>query len=354
MATASTPIIRHVSRRELAQNRYVWLATGGMYALFAVTTAGLIMFVGGLSPLRMQVMAAILLVIAVVHLRSEPPALGSVGNHLVLVSAWAVVGVAFWAYQPGGGLALGGMMFIGPLAAVRLQDRRQIAAHLVASNALALTVGVFGGLDIASVLAITLMTLGSGVLCYSCVVVLEAAESQGDELERLVRRDPLTGVGNRRLLSERLADEITKHARTQRPLVLIALDLNGFKLVNDDQGHAAGDELLRDVATTLLRVTDDHDTVVRQGGDEFCIVMPETTPAVAERTTNAIRAELAKLDIQTGIGVASFPEDAIDAQVLLHVADERLRANKKPVARATSLPGGVVAPFSASPGRMFS
>jgi diguanylate cyclase (GGDEF)-like protein len=116
---------------------------------------------------------------------------------------------------------------------------------------------------------------------------------------------------------------------------VIALDLNGFKILNDTVGHAAGDDLLRDVAEALSSVVDPRDTVVRQGGDEFCLVLPETSAAHAERTGNAIRARLAQIEsyganVTTGIGIASFPVDALRGDVLLHVADERLRANKAP------------------------
>ncbi|MDQ8045380.1 MAG: GGDEF domain-containing protein, partial [Patulibacter sp.] len=110
--------------------------------------------------------------------------------------------------------------------------------------------------------------------------------------------------------------------------------------------HAAGDELLRDVADALTTVADPRDTIVRQGGDEFCLILPETSPAHAQRTANAIRARLAQVQaygatVTTGIGIASFPDDALRGDVLLHVADERLRENKAP--------RQVAAPFSATP-----
>ena len=343
MSSSSAPIIRHVSRQELAQNRIVWLATGGMYALFAIGTGAIIMFVGGMSPLRMQVMAVLLVIIAAVHLLSEPPAIGTLANHLVIACVWASTGVAFWAFQPGGGIALGAVIFIGPLTAVRLQDGRQIAAHLVCANAFAIAIAIGTGVNQATLFAITLMVPATCTLAFSCAVVLAAAEDQGDELERLVRRDPLTGAGNRRLLDERLADEIRRHERTGRPLSIVTLDLNGFKAINEAFGHSAGDELLRDVATTLRGIATDRDTLVRQGVDEFCLILPETSAAQSARTVHAIRAAFTQAQnvgrpITTGIGVASFPDDAIEPHVLLHVADERLRANKLQAAGSTPNP----------------
>jgi len=172
---------------------------------------------------------------------------------------------------------------------------------------------------------------GLGILC---TVVYEAAERQGEELERLVRRDPLTGVGNRRMLSEQLTHELARHSRIRRPLSVLALDLNGFKALNDQFGHAAGDQLLCDVARAIERVVGDDATVVRQGGDEFCVLLPHTTGEHALPTANAIRAELAVIEahgltITTGIGIASFPTEATTAEGLLHVADELLRASKE-------------------------
>ena len=96
-------------------------------------------------------------------------------------------------------------------------------------------------------------------------------------LKLLSQQDALTGLGNRRLLHERLDYEITRHRRHSRRFTLLALDLDGFKQVNDRFGHPAGDEILREVARALERAVRDQDTVVRVGGDEFCVLAPEST-----------------------------------------------------------------------------
>ena len=79
-----------------------------------------------------------------------------------------------------------------------------------------------------------------------------------------------------RLLRERLAYEIARHERHRRPLAVIVLDLDGFKSVNDRFGHAAGDEVLCALAEALTHTVREQDTIVRQGGDEFCVLAPET------------------------------------------------------------------------------
>ncbi|MEH3052834.1 MAG: GGDEF domain-containing protein [Patulibacter minatonensis] len=337
---------RRVSRRELAVNRTVWLATGGMFAFYALLgVAGLLLFDDVFPSGKMQYLAIFAGVVSIVLLRSEPPALGTSANHVVVALVYVTSTLGMAGSAPSGAFTLGAAFFVGPVAAVRLQDRRQIAAHLTAANLLVIGVAVFGGLSTAGILMVTLFNLASWALCYSCVVALEAAEAQGDELEQLVRRDPLTGVGNRRLLLEVLEDELSRHDRTGRELSLIALDLDGFKSLNDDVGHAAGDALLRDVAQALSDAVEPRDTVVRQGGDEFCIVLPDTGAQIARRSANAVRAALARVRtpsgerISSGLGIATFPVDAINADVLLHVADERLRLSKGPAAApATPLP----------------
>lgn len=326
---------RRVSRRELAVNRTVWLATGGMFAFYTVfALAALLLTDGVFSDERLPYLAGFAGIISLILLRSEPPPIGTARNHVVVSLVYLAAALGMIASAPSGAVTVGAAFFIGPFAAVRLQDRRQIAAHVAASNVALLAVVLVGNLSTPGVLMAVMLMLASWVLCFSCVVALEAAEAQGAELEVLVRRDPLTGVGNRRLLLEVLEDELPRHERTNRELSLIALDLDGFKSLNDDVGHAAGDELLRAVAQSLLQAVDPRDTVVRQGGDEFCIIIPETGPELAQRTANAVRAALAQVrtpagdPISSGLGIASYPADALSAEVLLHVADERLRTSK--------------------------
>lgn len=325
---------RRVSRRELAVNRTVWLATGGMFAFYTLFAVIAMATTDVFEADRLQYLAVAAAIVSIVLLRSEPPPIGTARNHVVVALAYLTTALGMVASAPSGAFTLGGAFFIGPLAAVRLQDRRQIAAHMLAANLTITAVAISGVLSTAGVLMVTLFNLASWVLCFSCVVALEAAEAQGAELEELVRRDPLTGVGNRRLLLEVLEDELARHERTGRHLSLIALDLDGFKSLNDDVGHAAGDELLQRVAQALLEAVDPRDTVVRQGGDEFCIVLPETSAELAQRSSNAVRAALAQVQtpdggrISSGLGIASYPDDALTADVLLHVADERLRLSK--------------------------
>src|SRR4051794_15063007 len=97
-----------------------------------------------------------------------------------------------------------------------------------------------------------------------------------DAMRRSALRDPLTGACNRRGLDERLGYEIARHGRERRRFAVVAIDLDGFKGVNDRFGHHAGDDVLRDVAEALAGAVREQDTVARLGGDEFCVLAPAT------------------------------------------------------------------------------
>ena len=335
--TATSPsLTARVSRRDLAHNRYTWFATSGVGIVIAAFTVGVGLLEDVRDPIRLFIYAAVYGGFALALLRRAPPSIDEPFNHVVLAYAYSATILGFWVFQPGGGIAIGTGMFIGPLIAVRLIDRRLILFHLLAASsgliAIAIGAGVAGEVDTTTIISISVSLPAMWVLCACCAVVLEASEMQGEELERLVRRDPLTGVGNRRLLDEQLDKEIDRHQRSGNQFSILALDLNGFKALNDTLGHAAGDELLRDTASALARAARPQDTVVRQGGDEFLVILPQMSPAHATRVSNAIRANLAGTDtgglVSTGIGIATFPDDALDGHVLLHVADERLIADK--------------------------
>ncbi|MGN6587095.1 MAG: diguanylate cyclase domain-containing protein [Solirubrobacterales bacterium] len=144
------------------------------------------------------------------------------------------------------------------------------------------------------------------------------------------RRDALTGLPNRRAFEERLPVELARASRTGQPLALCLLDLDGFKGVNDRLGHPAGDEVLRAVAQILdaARVADD---CFRIGGDEFAIVMPETTAEEARLGVERIVAEVSAAHLAEGAIGASFGVATgvdRDCEALIAAADEELLAAK--------------------------
>lgn len=329
MARPSTTAV-HMSRRELALDRRVWTATGGMTLFIALAIGVISAFEADELQLRVGLIAAIYTCIAIALLLREPPAIGSRLNHAVVALPWLGAASMFLVSNVGAGVAVGAAMFIGPLASVRLQNQRQFVAHLAAASFAFLVVAALREFEVGTSLCLLITAMAMWVLGGSCWVVLSMAELQGDELDRLVRRDPLTGIGNLRLLEERLEAAVDKHQRIKQPFAVILLDLNGFKAINDELGHADGDALLRGVATALERAIEPGQTVVRQGGDEFCVLLPQSDERLARRTTNALRAALAGVGdgVTAGYGIATYPEDAIKADVLMHVADARLREDK--------------------------
>jgi diguanylate cyclase (GGDEF)-like protein len=150
--------------------------------------------------------------------------------------------------------------------------------------------------------------------------------------------DELTGLPNRRLLVENARRLLSVAKRRDRLAALMVLDLDGFKAVNDAFGHAAGDAMLRRVAVRLSMALREYDLIARTGGDEFVVLLPEVDDvdaarAVAEKLTAAAREEVTigerLTQIGVSVGIAVFPVDGQDFDVLLRRADEAMYASKQ-------------------------
>ncbi|QBZ83177.1 putative signaling protein [Hydrogenovibrio crunogenus] len=150
-----------------------------------------------------------------------------------------------------------------------------------------------------------------------------------EKIKHLAHYDPLTGLVNRELLMDRLHHSISTAERNNTPLALLFIDLDHFKNVNDTLGHQVGDQLLIEVGQRILKILRDEDTIARQGGDEFIVVLPDTgengAVHVAEKILETISDELNlkpyKLYITPSIGIAVYPQDGVDADSLLKNAD---------------------------------
>jgi diguanylate cyclase (GGDEF)-like protein len=146
----------------------------------------------------------------------------------------------------------------------------------------------------------------------------------------LAQHDGLTDLPNRALLQDRLIQAIALAARRNRKLALLFLDMDRFKSTNDSLGHAAGDLLLKSVARRLVACVRSSDTVSRQGGDEFVILLPdiahpEDASICADKMLKAVATPHAidkhELHVTGSIGIATYPEDGGDAETLLRNAD---------------------------------
>jgi len=140
--------------------------------------------------------------------------------------------------------------------------------------------------------------------------------------------DPLTGLANRRSFDERLQDELARAQRRERPLAVILLDVDDLKVVNDSNGHAAGDTVLRTVAALLRDQARGIDMAARLGGDEFALLLPETDDAGANKLLQRL-LDGAAGEARFSAGVAIYPEDGRTAETLLHEADAALYRAKR-------------------------
>ncbi|MBL8511245.1 MAG: EAL domain-containing protein [Betaproteobacteria bacterium] len=154
----------------------------------------------------------------------------------------------------------------------------------------------------------------------------------------MAHHDPLTGLPNRRLMQDRLNQAIIQARRQQRHVGLLFVDLDRFKLINDTLGHETGDYVLRDIARRLIQSVRSGDTVSREGGDEFIVVLPDLEkPEHAQVVASKILSELAKpieapgheLTVTASIGISHYPNDATDVQQLLKHADSAMYQAKE-------------------------
>ena len=187
-----------------------------------------------------------------------------------------------------------------------------------------------------------------------CRVALQH-EANRSEIERLAYFDPLTGLPNRRLFSDRARQTLQMAARVEAPGALLLFDIDRFKTTNDSLGHAAGDEVLRETARRLQAEIGDGATVARLGGDEFAAVLPRCSPVeamhAAERLRHALAAPLRisgmQIEVSSSIGIALFPQDGVELDRLVKNAEmamyEVKRAGRGASRFFTSMMNDVVA-----------
>lgn len=179
------------------------------------------------------------------------------------------------------------------------------------------------------------------------IIVADITEQRilEDQLRRQAATDSLTNLANHRHLFDVLQAEIDRSNRTGRVFSLVLLDLDGLKKINDQYGHATGDRALCRLAQILGDCCRSVDTAARHGGDEFALVLPETTVAEATLVTKRI-CELLGLEdekpaISVSVGTASFPEDGNTIGTLVCAADRALYAMKdiRPCSSGSALVG---------------
>ncbi len=176
--------------------------------------------------------------------------------------------------------------------------------------------------------------------------------SKLDKTQALLYRDDLTGLFNYRYLDIALDSELRRAQRFQTSFSLLFLDLDNFKLVNDQYGHLIGSNLLKKVAETLVGTLREVDTIIRYGGDEYIIVLLGANSRRGFLTAERIRKALdqsifrfegdVELSITASIGVAAFPEHGIDKETLIRIADEMMYSSKRSGKNKVTLVGSEV------------
>ena len=171
-----------------------------------------------------------------------------------------------------------------------------------------------------------------GTLCHIVLNIediSERVETQA-QMEKLAFYDPLTGLENRRLFKDRLEQALKRVRRSKKSMVLLFLDLDQFKRINDTLGHDAGDELLCIVAQRLRSCVREEDIVCRLGGDEFTILLADVAHAddasiVARKILQSLQDPIdlgaQEVTVSCSIGITIAPEDSMNASVLMRNAD---------------------------------
>ncbi|OYQ36527.1 hypothetical protein CHU95_04755 [Niveispirillum lacus] len=187
-----------------------------------------------------------------------------------------------------------------------------------------------------------IMFVGTGIFAsFILALALEHAARYSFQLELQLEEqahiDPLTGIANRRRLEQEALAEVERARRFNRPLSLAVLDLDHFKSINDRHGHPFGDKVLRalaDIGRTSLRQTD---LFARFGGEEFVVLMPETTAETAAQIADRLRTKLSSTMVTEGdvsvavtvsVGVATFGSGTATMEALMAEADRALYAAK--------------------------
>lgn len=184
----------------------------------------------------------------------------------------------------------------------------------------------------------SLLLLQSFLSIQALMTLVFAAEvserrRQEEHAKQLAVRDPLTGLANYRLLVERVDEQIKRYGRTNKPFVVLLMDLDGLKKINDEHGHLVGSLAICRLAEVLHLSCRETDTAARYGGDEFALVLTETSAEaavlVALRVAQRLSQDAEEPRLSVSIGIAEFPRDGVTIEHLLSAADQSLYNDKR-------------------------
>ena len=195
------------------------------------------------------------------------------------------------------------------------------------------------GTDYPAWLTISAVRDDQGAVCNFIGTFSDISEQRAarERINWLSHFDPLTGLPNRALLADRCTHDISTTQRDGRPLAMMVLGIDHFKLVNDTLGHAVGDQLLKQFARRIADALRDQDTVARVGGDEFVLVLPGDTPDGASLLALRLMQLLAQpyvvdgaeLNITASVGIAICPPDGLEFEALFTSAEVAMHQAKR-------------------------
>ena len=238
-------------------------------------------------------------------------------------------------------LTMGSLATAYCLSSIRLAAILNLAIGVVPISALMLSSG-----HPAEMAAATSLILATAILIrfisQSHAMLADLLQLQ-KQTRDLAHTDPLTGLANRRALDERIV-QLLRPSDEVSSFKLVLLDLDGFKPVNDRFGHAFGDKLLRSVADRLRDAIGDEGLVVRQGGDEFAVLLPPQSSFIAAPIADRILISLVRphmidghpVNVSASVGVAQWPNDGMTADGLFEFADRALYQVKAEARMANS------------------
>ncbi|MBI4693397.1 MAG: GGDEF domain-containing protein [Gammaproteobacteria bacterium] len=181
--------------------------------------------------------------------------------------------------------------------------------------------------------------VGNALLYGGCFAIfgrlVQALRASLGRERHLARTDALTGLSGRRAFEEQLERDLAHARRYGRPITLAYMDLDDFKALNDSNGHAEGDALLREVGRTLKNVTRGTDMVARIGGDEFALILPETDQQAAVEILNRLKPALRRsfdarsTGVGCSIGAVTFHDVPRGASAALDAADKLMYRAKR-------------------------
>lgn len=257
--------------------------------------------------------------------RSASPVLGWAGAGVVLALVLVDLGAG-----PGRVVPLGYALVVGTTAWGAGWRAGVAGASLAAIGTAATSFTRPPGTGLGRALGLGSATLGALLLVVWFVGVL--ADLLARE-RRLARRDPLTGLPNRRAVLEAAEAELARAHRTRAPLTVVALDVDGLKRVNDEHGHPAGDALLVAFAATVRAEIRVIDVLGRMGGDEFVLLLPECDAGAAAEVMARVGERLARRgpagELSACAGWVTFPAPPPSVDVLLASADRLVVAAKR-------------------------